>query len=158
MIPSRIFVAESANVDDIDVLVIDDEPLVLKMLAANLTHGGFTYRCAENGRAALPLLRHHRFKLIVTDIHMPDMDGLEVIMHCTASVPGVRILAMSGGGRYNNATDVLIPARILGSSKSLIKPFGGPQFLEAVQELISGSELPTRVAKTGPQCLGSEKA
>lgn len=134
--PSRIFVGESANVDEIDVLVIDDEPLVLKMLTASLAHGRFTFRCAENGRSALSLLTQHRFKLIVTDIHMPDMDGLEVIMHCTASVPGVRILAISGGGRYNNATEALIPARILGSSKTLIKPFGGPEFLEAVQELV----------------------
>lgn len=138
LLPPLAAAAVPLNDADIDVLVIDDEPLVLKMLAASLAHGGLTFRCAENGRSALRLLTQHRFKLIVTDIHMPDMDGLEVIMHCTASIPGVRILAISGGGRYNNATEVLLPARILGSNKSLTKPFGGLEFLEAVQELVCG--------------------
>ena len=120
----------------VDVLLIDDEPTIRHVLSAALTHAGYSSRCADNGRTALPLLAEHRFKLIVTDIHMPEMDGLEIIMHCKAANPATRILAISGGSRFNGTSDALRPARLLGSHQTLDKPFTTGEFFAAVQGLI----------------------
>jgi CheY-like chemotaxis protein len=120
----------------IDVLLIDDEPAMLKVMACCLAQNGFTFRQAGDGRAAIPLLAQHRFKLIVTDIHMPEMDGFEVIMHCTAAMPEATILAISGGGNYELPNGVLKPARLLGCRRTLAKPFTSPEFLQIVNELV----------------------
>lgn len=119
-----------------DVLLVDDEPSIRNVLSDTLAHGGYSFKCANNGRAAVTALAGARFRLIVTDIHMPEMDGLEVIMHCSATTPRTPILAISGGGVFANADLSLKPARLLGSWKILPKPFSGPAFLTLVREMI----------------------
>lgn len=123
-------------VDKVDVLVVDDEPSIRAVLSTVLKESGFSVRCAETGYAALQMLSQHHFGLVVTDIHMPDMDGLEVIMHCTAMLPGVPIVAMSGGGFHNIPEAVLRPAKLLGSKGTLIKPFSLADFMQTVKAFL----------------------
>lgn len=123
----------------VDLLLIDDEPSVLKMLSACLRQDSYTFRCASDGPSALRLLRRQRFKIIVTDVFMPGMDGLEVIMHCMANMPGIPILAISGGAYCLDASTALRIARPLGSAMVLAKPFAPQEFLAVVQKMIAGT-------------------
>lgn len=118
------------------MLVVDDEPALRALLSDVLIECGVSCRCADSGRAALRLLEQQTFSLVVTDIHMPDGDGLEVIMYCAASRPRVRVLAISGGGNFVEAEATLKPARLLGSRRTLAKPFSTMEFVRTVLEML----------------------
>ena len=96
---------------------------------------GYQTREAENGTAALKVLQGSEVNLLMTDILMPDMDGLELIMAARKTHPDLKVLAMSGGGR--TAAEVLINiARRLGVQRTLEKPFELAQLLTEVEALI----------------------
>jgi DNA-binding NtrC family response regulator len=120
----------------VDVLVVDDDVDLRAALAASLTQGGYTFRQAADGRAALVLLGHFQFKLAVTDIYMPEMDGLEFIQRCRSIDPGMRIIACSGGSYYWGVELALDAAHKLGSQQTLEKPFTVAQFQSAVEAMI----------------------
>jgi len=119
-----------------DILVIDDDESVRSMILEILRRNGYSFESASDGRTALTLLARHEFRLVITDIFMPDMDGLELIMKYTASNPNALILAISGGCRGNFADSSLKPARLLGSRRTLAKPFGVKEFLTTVREML----------------------
>ncbi len=118
-----------------DVLLIDDDEFVRSMMVAALQRSGYTLRWAPEGRTAQQLLRQHRFRLVITDIFMPEMDGIEVIMRNANHSPQTPILAISGGGNHMGGCQ-LRSAKALGCTKTLAKPFELPEFLAIVAELI----------------------
>jgi len=119
-----------------DVLLIDDDESVRCVLSEVLKRNGYSFESAGNGRTALALLTRHKFRLVITDIFMPDMDGLEFIMKYTAINRRAPILAISGGGRGSLADTSLKPAQLLGSQRTLAKPFGLKDFIAVVQEML----------------------
>lgn len=138
-------VSELLVIDDepLDVLIVDDDFLIRSVLAASLTDAKYTFRCAADGRSALTLLSERRFKLVVTDLYMPQIDGFEVISRYVAADPSAMILTISGGGSSYDRELALKSSLLMGSWRSLPKPFTSSQFLVTLEEMIgppSGSQ------------------
>jgi CheY-like chemotaxis protein len=123
-----------------DILIIDDEPGVLGILRKILESAGHSVTEAPDGEVAL---RHYEGKpadLVITDIFMPGMDGIELLVHIRKTFPDARVLAMSGGGLLSR-DQALSDASLLGADEILQKPFSKDEVLEAVNRtLASGGE------------------
>lgn len=111
------------------ILVIDDNEPVRGFLRAVLERQGHTVREAGQGRSAVQGLRTSPVDLVLTDIYMPDCDGLEVIMMLRRDFPSIRIVAMSGGSGDRN---LLIVARQLGAQEVLEKPINVEDLMRTV--------------------------
>ncbi len=117
------------------ILVVDDDDLFRGMIVKLLTKAGYDVVAAENGRIAEKMQRESPADLIITDIIMPDREGLETIIGFRKSYPATMIIAMSGGGRVG-PKPYLETARSLGAQIALSKPFKTSEILEAVRELL----------------------
>jgi CheY-like chemotaxis protein len=126
------------------ILLIDDDDSVRTMLRQTLTHFGHTVIEARNGKEGLNLFPGARADLVITDIVMPEKEGLEVLMELRQEQPPVKIIAMSGGGR-GMAADYLRTAKLMGAAKVLTKPFSNEVLMAAINELV-----PERLASPQP--------
>ncbi|MCW5751220.1 MAG: response regulator [Alphaproteobacteria bacterium] len=113
------------------ILIVEDDPLLCETLRQTLNHAGHAVAVAEDGRAALRAFDAVRPDLVLLDIIMPEMDGLETIRAVRQSVPDIPVIAMSGGGQIGNL-DLLQVAAKFGANMALRKPFSGRQMLEAI--------------------------
>ncbi|MND65656.1 Alkaline phosphatase synthesis transcriptional regulatory protein PhoP [compost metagenome] len=118
------------------VLVVEDDPLLLKNLAACFAAAGCAVMTASDGVIGLKRFEENRPDVVVTDIIMPDREGVETIMAMKARDPAVPILAISGGGRIG-AGEFLSLAVGLGADAGLAKPFRSGDLLAAVADLLS---------------------
>jgi CheY-like chemotaxis protein len=118
------------------ILVIDDNPDLVKVIAAVLHHAGHVTVTAVNGREALRVIGDSQIDVVLTDLIMPEMDGIEVIMALRQ-----RFIAMSGGGRLS-ATDLLSVASRLGASQTLSKPVSSPELLAAIRTVLAPAASP----------------
>jgi two-component system, chemotaxis family, chemotaxis protein CheY len=116
------------------ILLIDDEITLRDMMRRLLVNDGHSVVEAENGKTALAHLARESFDIVITDILMPEMDGVEVIQAVRRLAPQVRIIAMSGGGR-NSAEFYLALAAKVGAHRALGKPFSPEEVLTMVREL-----------------------
>src|SRR5476649_1591845 len=107
----------------LSVLIADDEEDIRLLLEQWLKPLGHAVACVANATEAIKLLHRVHFDLVVTDILMPDGDGLKLIDEFKKAQPAARILAISGGGRYMDSNDCLKVARGLGADLAIIKPF-----------------------------------
>jgi DNA-binding response OmpR family regulator len=104
------------------ILVIDDDPRISALIAFSLARQGFAVSTAENGRIGLDLCASERPDLVITDILMPDMEGIETILALKAGATPPKVIAISGGGRLAGR-DFLSWATHLGADEVLPKPF-----------------------------------
>ncbi|HKP25885.1 MAG TPA: response regulator [Dongiaceae bacterium] len=104
------------------VLLIEDDAPVRRIVRKMLERERHEVTEAENGRVGLDRLRESAFDLVLTDIVMPEMDGLETLIELRKDYPDLKVIAMSGGGRTGNM-DFLGSAEKLGASAVLSKPF-----------------------------------
>jgi two-component system, chemotaxis family, chemotaxis protein CheY len=118
------------------VLVIDDSPSALQMVAMTLGEAGYQVVACTDGKRAVQMLRHETFDLIVTDIYMPDEDGLEVIRKSRRICPGVPIVAMSG---VTGKRNMLLVAQQMGARRTVPKPSSKADLLDAVKEALSAA-------------------
>jgi CheY-like chemotaxis protein len=118
------------------ILVIEDDNFVQSMLKQTFERAGYDVATAANGRIGLQLYRDNPFDVVVTDLIMPDMEGIETITHLRKNHPGVKIIAISGGGR-NRPDDYLHLAQKLGAARTFSKPVDRQELLDAVQQLVS---------------------
>lgn len=119
------------------VLIVDDEAQVRDTLRHGLNRAGYQVLEAQNGRLAMHLLRRHPADVVITDIFMPEKEGLETITELKRDFPHVKIIAISGGGAFA-ARDFLPIAKTLGADRTFDKPFHVSQILEAINELLAG--------------------
>lgn len=119
------------------ILVVDDEADVRELVCRMLENDGFRAVPAEGGRQALEQLSSLRPDLVITDVVMPEVDGLEVLLKLRSLAPLAGALVMSGGGRSAPETN-LESARRLGASGVLHKPFTKSEMLEAVHQALAG--------------------
>ena len=103
-----------------NILIIDDETPVRSLLRAVLERESHHVFEAPNGRAGLELYRERSFDLIITDLTMPEMDGLELISELTRGFLSVKVIAMTGGSESEIRLDT---AKLLGARSTLQKPF-----------------------------------
>jgi DNA-binding response OmpR family regulator len=120
------------------ILVVDDDRGIREMLRQFLEKVKYEVLVASDGKEALQLLKDQPADLMITDIVMPEKEGLETIMECRRLSPGIKIIAISGGRKIGEK-DYLNVARALGAEKTLLKPFGLKGLLDAVQELLGTS-------------------
>jgi CheY-like chemotaxis protein len=113
------------------ILVIDDNAVVRNTIVQILESEGYRVVSAEDGRRGLTAFRHERPDLVITDIIMPEKDGIEIITELRRMRPEVRILAISGGGRIGN-TDFLRIAERLGAAGAVAKPFDPDELIEKI--------------------------
>jgi CheY-like chemotaxis protein len=118
------------------ILVIDDDAVILDVLSEMLTDAGYEVVAASNGNEGVRLYRERPFDLVVTDMIMPEKDGLEVVMELRRDFPDVKVLTLSGGGDYGYGYSSLEAARALGAAATLRKPFEESQLLAAVRDVL----------------------
>ncbi len=113
------------------ILVIDDEASIRTMLQQILERSGHEVAVAIQGEEGLTLCREHPVDLVITDIFMPEKEGIETILELRQQSPQTKIIAISGGGRAGKL-DFLETAKNLGAHQTLAKPFERQEILDAV--------------------------
>lgn len=117
------------------ILIIDDDAQILKMLRQILERESYDVTEAFNGKQGLRLYRENPTDLVITDIIMPEKEGIEIIIELKRDYPDVKIIAISGGGRIN-PEDYLDIAKKLGAHRIFTKPVERKELLNAVRELL----------------------
>jgi len=118
------------------ILIIEDDDKFRAMVRKMLEKAGYNdIEEAANGSIGVKLIRQCPFDLVITDIIMPEKEGLEMITELCRDFPGIKIIAMSGGGRIE-PQGYLEVAKHLGASRTLVKPFKHADLIDAVQELL----------------------
>ena len=110
------------------ILLVDDNETFRQLLEESLKHAGYEVQSAANGVAALRIYRQETFDLVITDLVMPEKEGLETIMELRRLQPEIKILAISG-------TAYLPLASKLGATQTLSKPFTPSQLIQEIEKL-----------------------
>lgn len=118
------------------ILIIDDDPSILTMLKRMLEKAGYEVDIASNGNEGLKKIECSPPDLLVTDIVMPEKEGLELISYLRRKNPGLKIVAISGGGRFNYE-GYLTSAKLLGADLIFQKPLVHKEFVQAISDLIT---------------------
>jgi CheY-like chemotaxis protein len=136
------------------ILVIDDDALVREALTLILERKGYEVACAADGKQGLKAFRSRRPDLVISDIVMPEMEGIEAIMELRILSHSCPIIAISGGGRFGKA-DFLSVAKQLGATATLNKPFETTELLQMVAKCLAAPA--TRPAPPQPVRIGGER-
>jgi DNA-binding response OmpR family regulator len=133
------------------ILVIDDDHLVRYTVSKILSSYGYEVVTAADGKRGMIVLRDEHPDAVITDIIMPEQEGIDTIIQIRRERPGIKIIAISGGGRIRNI-DFLEMAQSLGADEVIAKPFGADELLnrltrlglppvgEAVSQLTAGAQ------------------
>ena len=116
------------------ILVIDDETPVRRMICRALAGACHEVIEAHDGHSGLELAKSRRPDMVITDIVMPGMEGIETILNLRRARPGTKIIAMSGADA-SRASDYLQWAQRLGADEILRKPFRVAELMAAVDRL-----------------------
>jgi len=125
----------SRNAKPTSVLIVDDNADMRSFVRIVLERAGYEAQVAGDGERALDLQRAHPVDVLITDIFMPERDGIELIHQFKSAFPQVKIIAMSGGGRVSNM-DYLPFAADIGADLVLRKPFAGNTLLRMLQDFV----------------------
>jgi CheY-like chemotaxis protein len=117
------------------ILIIDDEQPIRLMLRKLFESEGYTVTEASNGMEGIESYRENPANLIITDLLMPEKEGLETIIELKKKNPAIKIIAMSGGGR-NKPDKYLHMAKQLGAMQTFEKPIRKGELLRAIKNLI----------------------
>ena len=112
------------------ILVLDDEAAVRRLLRTVLESAGHEVLDAADGQAGLTLYRQRAADLVITDICMPTLDGLDLMIELTREFLDVKVIAMSG---VPGKLELLGRAKLLGARQTLHKPFDMKELLSAVK-------------------------
>ncbi len=118
------------------IYVFDDEPSILLMIKKMLEKAGYDVSIALNGREGMELFNTKIPDLLITDILMPEKEGLETIMELRKKFPELKIIAISGGGRFG-PEGYLPGAKLLGADIVFQKPLIQKEFLQAISSLLN---------------------
>ncbi|MBU0674402.1 MAG: diguanylate cyclase [Proteobacteria bacterium] len=115
----------------IDVLIVDDDPLVLDLLGMTLDSFGLTFLPAQNGREAIDLLKTNSFSLVISDMMMPEVDGMELLKHIKTNYPRTGVIVVTGYTGIFSYTDVIRA----GASDFISKPFNADELEAKINRL-----------------------
>ena len=118
------------------ILLVDDDTSVLDVMSEMLRLEGHEVTIAENGEQAVECVNRDQFDLVITDLIMPEKEGLETIADIRRQFAEIPIIAISGGGRLG-PNDYLEPARFIGANATLAKPFARTELIKAVDSLLA---------------------
>jgi len=125
------------------VLVVEDDPDLLALLTSAFARAGFSTFGAKNGRLGVKMLAELQPDLMVTDIVMPELEGIGAIMEARRLSPATRVIAMSGGGKYGRSNNFLEWAAELGADEVLAKPFRVSSLITAARLVLDRARART---------------
>ncbi len=117
------------------ILVVEDDNDLRTMLKVSLNRRRFTVLEAENGKEALAHFKPLVTDLVITDLIMPEEDGLKVIMRMRELKPSIKIIAISGGGKAGPGSYLNL-AKALGADAIYSKPFSVNDMITKIEELL----------------------
>ena len=123
------------NADRTRVLVIEDDADLRSLIHSYLEEEGFEVSTAADGREGIQRQRSTPAEVVVTDIFMPNKEGIETVFDLKHEFPDTRIIVVSGGAHMVKGLDYLGLARQLGANRTLSKPFTMKQLADAVREV-----------------------
>ena len=118
------------------ILVIDDEAIIRTSCERTLIPAGYEVKLAEGGKEGLEMLEKEEFGLVLLDLKMPDMDGVEVLNNIKAKWPDMKVVMVTGYSTVETAVQALR----LGAFNYLEKPFTPDSLLTAVKEVFETKE------------------
>ena len=121
------------------ILIIDDDDALRDVLVEYFESMGYGVMEAPNGRVALEKQIKHPADLVITDLIMPEENGLKTILELQRRYPSLKIIAMTGSGHFGALED-LKTATILGAHRTFSKPFHLKDMLQAVEELLNNPD------------------
>lgn len=138
--------ASPAACEGPSVLVVDDERMMREVLCGYLSRAGYRVAAVENGRSAIVEVSRSRPDLVITDIVMPEQEGIQTILELRKIAPTLPVIAVSGGGPDHSAYDTyLSAARNLGADRVFRKPVDRATILAAVAELAGPARNPSPI-------------
>ena len=118
------------------ILIIDDDEQIRVLLQQMMEWAGFEVEVAENGKVAMNIQKQNPADLVITDLIMPEQEGLETISRLKKDYEGIKIIAISGGGRIG--PEAYLPAaQELGADRVFSKPFDIQSVVDTVKELLN---------------------
>lgn len=118
------------------ILLVDDDLQVLDVMSEMLRMEGYEVHVAENGNQAVEQVSNTAVDLIITDLIMPEKEGLETIADIRKNDSKLPIIAISGGGRVG-PNDYLETARFIGANATLAKPFARAELMDTIDSLLA---------------------
>ena len=126
-----------SHVDMAKILIVDDDPDICFVLKKLLERKGHEAVISLNGLEAMKWLERNPFDIVITDLLMPEMDGVELIMEMRLRYPDQNVIAISGGGRID-ADTYLKMAKLIKVKHTFQKPVRADELLKAIDDLLSG--------------------
>ena len=120
------------------ILIIDDDTSVRAVIKGALSDAGYEVLEAADGKEGLKSYQNSPTDLVITDLVMPEKEGIETIIELRREFPTVKVIAISGGNRYGSDSNLGMAGR-LGARRTLTKPFKIPELLEAVRGVLEES-------------------
>ncbi len=118
------------------ILIVDDEPSIRKVLSAQLGRDGYEVATAENGADALALLDTEPFDLVITDLRMPGVDGMELLGYCITRFPGLPVILITAHGTVDTAVEALK----IGAQDYITKPFDQDELRQVILKALATEE------------------
>jgi len=125
---------ESTTAAKASILVVDDEESVLTVVRSVLERAGYAVLVASNGLAAMNILKKEKCDLVLTDIVMPEQEGIETFQKIKHTYPDMKVIAMSG---VPSRLDYLHLAHRLGANGTLEKPFTSNELLTLLKNTLT---------------------
>lgn len=122
---------------DVKILIVDDDPIVLSVMESIIVANGFPVATASNGQQALEILHKDRFSIVITDINMPVMNGMELLKHVNSDFPKVGVIMVTGYSEDYSYIDVINA----GAIDFMTKPFSGPELVAKLRRVIREQTL-----------------
>ena len=120
-----------------NVLVVDDDPVILELLATNVEEFGFNCVKAEDGTDAVEKLEKETFSIVLTDMMMPNMDGMQLLQHIRANYPQIDVIVITGYDHTFTYTDVIKA----GASDFISKPFDSDELQAKLNRVVREQKL-----------------
>jgi len=119
------------------ILLVDDDPLVLELLGISIGSFGFDFMTAQNGREAIDILKRKNFEIVITDMAMPEVDGMQLLKYVTANHPQTDVIVITGYTGTFSYVDVIKA----GASDFISKPFNTDELEAKINRIIREQQL-----------------
>lgn len=134
----------------LQILVVDDDELFLRLMVAQLRRRGFEVSTATDGALAMAECARKQPNLVITDLIMPDHEGLELVQRLRSKFSSSKIIAVSGGGKLDGE-DYLKLARSFGAHAVLPKPFEFWELFALIEKVTGHAPIPPAAAPLGTE-------
>ncbi|NTV15281.1 MAG: diguanylate cyclase [Desulfobulbaceae bacterium] len=119
------------------ILIVDDDPLVLELLGLSIKSFGFTFAAVNNGREAMEALKKQEFAIVITDMIMPEVDGMQLLEHIKSTYPQTDVVVVTGYTGTFSYTDVIRA----GASDFIAKPFNSDELAAKINRILRERRL-----------------